>query len=209
MADRVLWLNYRLQGGPFETYQAMTDLSLKSARRFLVGNWQPWIVTADYTDRSFEDGFSDMYRDMFAILRAAHAAGDNTLFLDPDTLFLKPTILFGLLPEMRLFWLTDPPSFEEFEVYLNGGVAYFPAAMNPDLWRFADQGAHLMREWNDSQRILNAMFWAQKPALDLIPQMGWSPNTKNGCPLEEALLIHFNSTRGAENVLTRMREMSV
>lgn len=208
MANRVMWLNYRLAGCDIHTYEAMTELSIASADRYLAGDWTALVLTGDMTCCTFERGFSRMYREMFAALRDCYEAGDSVLFLDPDTLFLRPTEIFGRFDELMLFWLTDPSVAYGFDPYLNAGIVYVPASMDPTLWRFVDDAAPSMSEWNDSQIIFNRMFYAQQPVPELHPELNWSPSVEMPGPLKDAHLVHFNSTRGAPAVLERMRALS-
>lgn len=209
VANRLMYLQYRLTPGDaeFTLYRQMQELSVESAERYLDGPWELEILTGDHSRRPFSEAFSEMYREMFARLRELWSQGDNVLFLDPDVLFLKPTQIFGRFQEFRMFWATDPEQRRHFDPYLNGGIFYLPTTMDARQWRFADAAVRKMREWNDSQDILNEMFWTQQPVPELHPELNWSPNVQSIIPMEDAHLIHFNSTRGAASVLEVMRKM--
>jgi len=207
MANRVMYLHYRLTGGDYKTYESLVEISLASARRYLAGKWSPLILHGDYSNRPYERGFSEMYRIMFQVMRKCYDAGDNVLFLDPDTLFIKETEVFGRFTQMMLFWPTDPAKRRHFDPYLNAGIVYVPATMDAKLWRFAN-AAPMMSEWNDSQDIFNEMFYAQRPVPELHPELNWSPNVPSTIRMDEASLLHFNSTRGALGVLETMRELA-
>ena len=208
MTNLVLWLHYRLTGDAehHAAYGELVNLSLESVRANLQGDWEPMIVGGDYSDRSFAEAYSDMYRDFFFLLRKHHGLGDNVLFLDPDVVCVKPTEIFGRFAEMRLFWHTDPASRLHFDPYLNGGIVYIPASMHPGLWRIVQEWAWTMRQWNDSQDILNHMFYEQRPIPELHPELNWSPHVPSPIDRDQARLLHFNSTRGPEDALAAMRD---
>jgi hypothetical protein len=83
--------------------------------------------------------------------------------------------------------------------------------MDSRLWRFTAKAAD-MKEWNDSQDILNEMFYAQKPVPKLHPELNYQPFVDSPIGLGEAHFVHLNSTRSHLNnrpysAVQRMREM--
>ena len=205
MANRIVWLNYRLRSREEQNlYAEMADISHRSAVRYLEGDWEGETLTGDLSRLPFDEAVGWMYRHLFGHLRRRHNAADNVLHLDPDVVFVKPTRIFGRFREMRLFWHTDPARRLAFDPYLNGGVVYIPASMDGRLWRFTRRP---LREWNHSQDALNQIFYAQQPVPGLHPELNWSPNVPSPIGRDEAHVVHLNSTRGAESALERMREM--
>lgn len=208
MANHVLWLHYRLTTQEeFKTYAELLALSLASARKHLRGDWEPLIIGGDHSHLPYNEAVSAMYCDLFDHLQRLYDEGHNILHLDPDVAFVKPTRIFGRFRSMRLFWHTDPPQRNEFDPYLNAGVVYLPASMDPALWQFVDYDAAGMREWNDSQDIFNRMFYDQHPVPRLRPRLNWSPNVPSPIGERRAQVVHLNSTRGADEALERMREL--
>lgn len=207
MSNYVVRLDFRLRGVDREVYRAMTLLSQRSCDNYLEGDWSTYTLARDFNDRSYERGYSDMYRCLFRVLQDLHEGGHNVLHLDPDTLLMGPVQIFDHFQEMRLFWPTDPGKRRHFDPYLNAGVVYIPASMPALLWNFAVTAAANMREWNDSQDIFNEMFYAH-PCLPLLhPELNWQKYVPSPIPQEGALILHFNSTRGASEVLDEMKAL--
>jgi hypothetical protein len=207
MANKVVWLNYRLSSLEEQTtYAEMVRLSHRSAERYLDGDWDAELLVGDWSHLPFDEAVSRMYRQLFRHLRRRHAEGHNVLHLDPDVALVKPTRIFGRFREMRLFWHTDPAKRGQYDPYLNGGVVYLPASMDGQLWRFARRP---LREWNHSQDVLNRMFYAQQPVPGLHPELNWSPNVPAPIAARDAHLIHLNATRGPEQAHDWLRALVI
>ena len=206
----LMQLHYRLgtDTDVYDTYGEILEVSIESYRRHLEGDWHPVVLRGDYSQYPFLVGVNKMYSDMFAALRTHYREGDNVLFSDSDVVCVKPTRIFGEYQDLRLFWHTDPMRHRGFDPYLNGGIVYVPATMDPSLWQIVDERVSGMQEWDDSQVILNKMFYSQHPVPYLVPSLNWSPIVPSDVDWKYVSLVHFNSTRGAEAVLADMKEMT-
>jgi hypothetical protein len=148
--------------------------------------------------------------------------------------FVKPTKIFDVFNEFRLFNWTDPKSWYEpnqynktFDNLFNNDLQYYPHNMNPELWRVERQmrsewqpGSD-MNNYNNQQIIHNTMFWSQgldwsdahRP--DLFYQAQWLPwqpvesqDEWNQCSYSEASVIHWHSSRHSPTKLECMRQVN-
>jgi len=189
-------------------YNRMHELSLASARHFLRGDWEPIVF-----DQPAESRVT-MFRDNWYRLRDLwHSEPCNVLYLDSDTVFVKPTEIFGRWSEYRLFNWTTPPQHPEFPHYFNAAVRYHPHTMSADTWALGDRIAQNwnLDIWDQEQLIFNAMFWSQNLAFEDAhhPEMNWQAPTGqtleqlaqhaqlNTFPIQHARIIHYHGTRGS------------
>jgi hypothetical protein len=198
-----------------EAYTTMCDLSRSSAKRYLQGEWEEIIITDPADTRV--DVFRDNWKRIWDLW---HNEPCNILYLDSDTLFIKPTVMFGRFKEFRLFNNTDPKRNHMFNEYLNAGVRYYPSTMSEEVWQI---GAEMAKNWNigiwdQEQLIFNKMFWSQNVEDWHHPELNWQgmnlrnndPDSldyhkaKNKLEIAHAHILHFSGSRGAETTVDIM-----
>jgi hypothetical protein len=202
----------------YQKYQAMHQLSLASYQRFLGGTWELKFFEGDVDNinQAFE-------RTFWAIHDLWHSEPCNILYTDPDTMAVKVLNPWGQYPHFTMFNYTDPRSFDkpnrynkQFDHFFNAGVRYFPSTMSRDIWA---SGAEMARNWDyetydTEQIILNTMLWDQPvQRIDVLnPYMAYQafhPDIRvsdqwNGLRLGDAGILHFHSSRDAQNRLEIM-----
>jgi len=189
-------------------YDRMHQLSLASARHFLRGQWEPIVFTEPAESRV------EMFQANWHRLRDLwHSEPCNVLYLDSDTVFVKPTEIFGRWSEYRLFNWTTPSQTDQFAHYFNAAVRYHPVTMSAETWAVGDELAKDWRLdiWDQEQIIFNTMFWSQGLTFEDAhhPEMNWQAPTGttlpevaehghfNTYPIQHARIIHYHGTRGS------------
>lgn len=202
-------------------YKEMYATSRASARKFLAGEWEEILHSAPCLDaRMFQIAQWYLVKELW------FREPCNILCMGADTMFIKPTEVFGRWNTMRLFNYTDPRNHPEFTNYFNDDVRYFPHDMDPAIWelgerRMAEWFSHQQAHWDLGQLINNTMFWNQ--SIDdndrLHPYMNWmshnlrdlSPESLaathrwNRFPFESVHVMHFNGSRGPAATLDIMK----
>jgi len=200
-------------------YDTMNRISRLSAEKFLQGDWESIVWTDPAPSRL------EIFKRNWARIRDLwHQEPCNILYLDSDTMFLRPTEIFGRFQEFRVFNWTDPKSTPLFANYYNAGVRYYPASMSPELWQLGDSMAADWQDhnWGMEQDIFNTMFWRQSiPDADRHhPELNWQgmqmtiPDPRmqqaheqwNQCPLSRAHIIHVHGSRSATNTAKLMTD---
>lgn len=192
--------------GVREAYDVMFQASQAAARQNLRGRWEEVVITDTCDTRlaMFKNNWQRI-RDLW------HSEPCNILFMDSDSIMVKPVEIFGRFPEFRLFNWTTPPQHPQFENYFNCAVRYYPAHMNPKLWELGDS---LAANWDNSiydyeQLMFNAMFWSQGITWEDAhhPELNWQAENGlnlpelnkhsqfNTFPLGHARIIHYHGTR--------------
>jgi hypothetical protein len=189
-----------------ESYQKMFEASLASAQKNLRGRWEP--VVFDDMATSRVDMFQKNWQKIHALW---HSEPCNILYLDSDTIMVKPVEMFGRFPDFRMFNWTTPPTHEQFEHYFNAAVRYYPAHMKPETWRIGEEIAENwnLNIWDQEQVIFNKMFWSQGLAWEDAhhPELNWQAESGlklpelaahgafNTMPIEHARIVHYHGTR--------------
>jgi len=192
--------------GVREAYDVMFQASRAAAKQNLRGRWTEVII--DDTCATRLDMFKNNWR---RVRELWHTEPCNILFMDSDSIMVKPVEMFGRFPEFRLFNWTTPPRHAEFENYFNCAVRYFPAHMNPAVWALGDE---LAAKWDNSiydyeQLMFNHMFWSQGISWEDAhhPELNWQAENGmnigelnahsqfNTLPLGHARIIHYHATR--------------
>lgn len=206
-----------------EFYSKMYDISRRSARRFLAGDWETVVFRSAVLDvRQF------CIAQWYAIKELWHQEPCNILWMGSDTMFVRETEIFGQYDQMRLFNYTDPRTIHDITHYFNDDVRYYPASMDPEVWdlgerRMRDWFGHAEVKWDLGQMIHNYQFWSQK--LDtktvLDPRLNWSAHSLrsitpdhihphehwNQCSLDQAHVVHFSGSRGGEGAVKIMNDL--
>jgi hypothetical protein len=202
-------------------YDQMFKISRSSARKFLHGEWEEIVYTDPAPSR-----LAIFQRNWQRIHDLWHQEPCNILYLDSDTMFLKPTEMFGRFLDYRLFNWTDPKSCEGFSNLYNAGVRYYPSTMSKDLWTVGNKMAHNWdpTNWNQEQEIFNTMFWQQSVPDPHHPELNWQGmhlrlwqtysdaiaylNNWNTIPITDAHIIHVHGSRNAVETADCMMKIS-
>jgi hypothetical protein len=192
--------------GVRESYDAMFQASLASVQQNLRGAWTGIVIDQEQPTRlaMFKNNYTQI-RDLW------HSEPCNILFVDSDTVMVKPVEIFGRWPEFRLFNWTTPPRHSLFDNYFNCAVRYYPAHMSPKVWAIGDRE---FRAWDNSiydheQLMFNHMFWSQGLTWEDAhhPELNWQAENGmtlpqlaehaqfNNLPLGQARIIHYHGTR--------------
>jgi len=187
----------------------LLKVSAASYRRNLAGPWTLETLQEDLTHLATADAWHHMTAELFDMLHDHWQRGDNVLRVDVDTVCVKPTEIFGRYQRMFLPWMTC--CFDSrYPTYMNGGVAYYPAAMEARTWEI---GAAMVRRydyqtWADDQRLWNDMFWSQSERPTPDPSLNFSPHVSSPLLIDEAQIIHLHQTRNRAEALKQMRELT-
>jgi hypothetical protein len=202
-------------------YQRMFEISRSSAKKFLQGPWEEVVYTDPAPSR-----LAIFQRNWQRIHDLWHSEPCNILYLDSDTIFIKPTVIFERFPEYRLFNWTDPKQWPGFENLYNAGVRYHPSTMSEDLWTKGNEMAKNWdpNNWCQEQEIFNTMFWSQNVADPHHPELNWQAmhlrlwhqhpeavpflNEWNTVPLTAAHIIHVHGSRDAVETANCMAEIA-
>lgn len=184
---------------PYGVYDEMAELARRSFRKYLVGDWDEYIHwKADWTE---------LWKSMFYTCRDLCQQGHNVFVIGADTIATKPVEVFGRYDNLMMFWHTDPPVRKPFPGYMNSELLYIPANLTERLWRIGEKMiTDVSAKWDYDriQVIWNYMYWAQKPAPGLVPQLHWSPEVPSPISESEASILHFHASRGPEKMLAEM-----
>lgn len=123
MTNILLMLDYTLSDNS-EEYAEMTRLSSNSYKKNLAGDWSLDILRKDFSHLPRKEALNQMWQDCIWAMFDHWVDGTNVLYVDSDTLMVKPTEIFGRWDRLQLFWPTDPSAAYGFDPYLNGGVVY-------------------------------------------------------------------------------------
>jgi hypothetical protein len=219
MKNYVIWTNCKITEtlpqhgieaagtpGVQESYQKMFDISVASARHNLRGEWEGIEFGGTFASRV--EMFKANWERIYALW---HQEPCNILYLDSDTIIIKPIEIFGRFSEYRLFNWTTPPKHEQFEHYFNAAVRYYPASMSAETWEIGDTIAQNwdLDIWDQEQVIFNRMFWSQGLRWEDIhhPELNWQAESGltipelaahvqfNTLPISHARVIHYHGTR--------------
>ena len=200
-----------------QTYQQMYQLSRQTARHFLQGPWQEFCIKSPVLDARL-----NAIHCWYQVKELWHQERCNILCMGADTLFIKPTDIFGRFAEMRLFNYTDPRQHWEFPDYFNDDIRYFPATMSPGVWDYGERMMHRWfdesdpdRDWAVGQIIHNYMFWsqgfrteqAQRPelAFQVLHYDEELDSAWNRTEFDRAQVLHLHSSRNNLHTLQVMQ----
>jgi len=225
-----IWKDTKDEGDIYDLYRQLCLESLASTRHFLGGDWEYILF-----DEDIEHINKAMPLNNDRTYELWHKEPCNILWVGPDVQFVKPTEIFGVFNEFRLFNWTDPKSWYEpnqynktFDNLFNNDLQYYPATMDPKVWEIERT---MRAEWAETedmnsycnqQIVHNTMFWSQNLAWEdahhpeLFYQAQWLPDRAsvevqdqwNGCKYEDAQIIHWHSSRHAPTKLECMKQVN-
>jgi hypothetical protein len=196
-------------------YSQINKISRDSAKKYLQGTWEEIVYTDPAPSRT-----AIFQRNWQRIHDLWHKEPCNILYLDSDTIIIRPTEIFDRFAEFRVFNWTDPKFNEKFENLYNAGVRYYPATMSRDLWTVGNEMAKNwdLDNWNQEQEIFNTMFWQQHVSDPHHPELNWQGmilhqrshqavdllNQWNALPIDNAHIIHVHGSRNIEETVNVM-----
>ena len=199
-------------------YNEMYDISRASAKKFLAGTWQEIKHTAPVLDaRMFQIAQWYMIKELW------FQEPCNILIMGADTMFLRPTEIFGQFKEMRMFNYTDPKTHPEHPHNFNDDIRYYPATMDPAVWDLGERlmsqwFSHAESDWACGQHIHNHMLWSQGVSVEemLKPQLAWQAMGSNDqeatnwnkCAYHEAHILHLHGSRNNQNRRDVMKQLA-
>jgi len=150
-------------------YRAMSEIVEHSVRTHLEGDFE----VVRFEDEV--DSYQEIFHRNWNNVRSAWEPGNNILFLDTDTIMIKPTKVFGEFERFQMFNYTDPKTLSgqdannrygiQHEHYFNAGVRYYPGDMSEAVWAngqaLADNWDYSV--WGTEQIIFNKMQFDQDP----------------------------------------------
>lgn len=199
-------------------YDEMYKVSRASAKKFLKGDWQEIKFTSPVKDVRWYQ-----IAQWYAIKELWYKEPCNILAMGSDTLFIKPTDIFGQYNKMMMFNYTDPKSHSEFKHYFNDDIRYYPATMDPEVWSVGERlmdnwFKHEEKNWAWGQLLHNYQFWSQDVNVNevLDPTMAWQAfgldedqgKIFNNCDINDAKILHFHGSRDADPRLEVMRHIA-
>jgi hypothetical protein len=206
-----------------QKYQDMYDISRATARAFLKGPYEEIIFQAPVLDNRLYQ-----IAQWYCIKELWFKEPCNILWMGADTMFVKPTEIFGRFNEMRLFNYTDPRQHDKLKCYgaghyFNDDIRYYPAIMDHKSWavgeeHMADWFVPPHNIWDCGQIIHNHQFWCQDiPADDIEhPELAYQmvqgsierDNQWNGIPIQNAHILHLHGSRNADDRVQAMRQIA-
>lgn len=215
-----------------DLYQEMYAISRASARRFLQGDWEEIKFSAPVLNaRMFQIAQWYLIRELW------FREPCNILSVTADVMMVQPVSIFDEFQRMMLFNYTDPKCHPDLKCYADGqghyfndAVTYFPHSMDKSIWqlgerRMKDWFTHAQADWDCGQLIHNHMFWAQhrseevrvRPDLNFSAHVlrstdprviGHHEDWNLGMRFNQARVLHFAGSRGAEGTLAIMQTMA-
>lgn len=146
------WKDTKSEGDIYETYHELCIQSLSSTRHFLEGDWEYILF-----DEDIENIDDAMPLNNDRVYELWHKEPCNILWVGPDVQFVKPTKIFGMFNEFRLFNWTDPKKWDapnqynkQFENLFNNDLQYYPHTMDPELWAIERK---MRANWNKKFKL--------------------------------------------------------
>jgi hypothetical protein len=206
------------EGDLYPIYEKMNTLSEASFFHHLQGDWELINLVSEAKD------VNHVFRQQFqSIWEIWNREPCNILYCGSDTQMLQPTTVFGQYQHFLLFNYTDPKSFGPCTHFLNADIRYYPSTMRRDTWEYGLQQISDLTWWNSDQLLYNQMVWGQGLGAEKVinPRMAYQgfmlpgdDNIKarsdmwNGCFLEEANIVHWHGSRGADQKLELMQTIN-
>jgi hypothetical protein len=130
----------------FHEYELMHQLSIKSFRKNLLGEWTLIELTGD--QENIHTCFINTARAIQEIWHTNYPC--NILYTNADTLCVHALDIFGHFDEFRMFTEDDPLVFDANATEwqnknANAGVRYYPSSLDTEFWNNYDAA---LKNWN-------------------------------------------------------------
>jgi hypothetical protein len=206
------------EGDLYPIYKQMNELSEQSFFHFLDGDWELINLVSEATDVNHV--FRQQFQSIWEIWQQEPC---NIFYCGSDTQMIKPTKVFDQYQHFLLFNYTDPKSFGPCTHFLNADIRYYPSTMSRDMWDWALAQTKTLDWWNGDQLLYNQMVWSQGLGSEKVinPRMAYQgfmlpgddtvrdiSNQWNGCRIDDAHLIHWHGSRGAQAKLELMQSIN-
>lgn len=150
----------------YDLYHAMHEMVMHSASEF---------IQEDFEFEIFEyevNNYQEVFHKNFQLVYDLWKEGNNVLFLDTDTMLIRPVEVFGQFENFQMFNYTDPKFLQGKDAenkyglqhphYFNAGVRYYPKDMPQEVW---DLGWKYAKDWDyniwgTEQIIFNEMMFS-------------------------------------------------
>ena len=224
MINYFITSNYNITGETYGDvnrlgYEELTKLCNESFKKNLLNDFK--IITLKGTAPSYHV----MNRNIYDRIKQLYFGENcNILYVDSDTVCVKPTDIFGTSDHFRMYEIRNqfrsafPANvpkylFECFPQWFMSNLRYYPAGMDQSCW---DAGDALVKDWIDVWAyeciIYNAMFYVQKVRDPLEYQnqllnFQYVPGQTDESMLEHAQIIHVQATRGIDEAIKRAKEI--
>lgn len=219
------WKDTANEGDIYETYKAMYQYSRASLKHFLADSWTEICFTEEiqHINMAARISWNNIYN-------LWHSEPCNIFVVGPDVSMVRPTKIFDVFKEFRMFNWTDPKSFTDpnpwnitHKDYFNGDLMYFPHTMSREVWKIYEQMIPHYRDsaWGDDQVIANQMFWSQnipwqeahRPDLFYMAHLlPWRPVREmdewNCYKMNQAHTIHWAGSRHSPTRLNLMMKIN-
>lgn len=206
------------EGDLFAHYKKMAKLSEASFFHFLEGDWE--LIKLESEAKDVNHVFRQQFLSIYEIWKSEPC---NIFYCGADTQLIKPTKVFGEYNHFMMFNYTDPKSFGPCSHFLNADVRYYPSTMKQEMWDWCLYQMKDLTWWNSDQLLYNQMVWNQGLGHEQVidPKMAYQgfmlpgddnqrvlSDTWNNCKLDEAHLIHWHGSRGADQKLGIMQSIN-
>lgn len=204
------------EGDLYPMYQQMDKISKASFAHNLQGNWEliNLVSQADDVNHVFRQQFQAIYE----IWKSEPC---NILYCGSDTQMIQPTEVFGKYQHFMMWNYTDPKEYGPCSHFLNADIRYYPGTMRQGIWDYALYQMKDLTWWNSDQVLYNLMVWGQglgaEQVIDpkmayqgfMLPQLSQRLSDEwNGCTINEAHIVHWHGSRGAQLKLDLMASIN-
>lgn len=213
------WKDRSSEGDLYKIYSRLQQISHASFAHNMKGDWEYVLLETevDQVLQVFRNNFEQIYK-----LREENGPC-NILFCGLDAQMIQPTEIFGRWDKFMMFNYTDPRSNSRFQHNFNCDVRYYPAEMEQKWWDYTLSASENLTVWEQEQNIYNDILWGQGVTVDQVldPSLGFQAHMMAGpdnnaafaCQwnqfdINQAHIIHWHSSRGAQNRVDTMTEVS-
>jgi len=208
--------NRAWEGDLYPMYEKMDKISKASFKHHLQGDWELINLVSEAED------VNHVFRQQFqAIYKIWKEEPCNILYCGSDTQMIKPTEVFDQYQHFMMWNYTDPKEYGPCSHFLNADIRYYPHTMRQGIWDYAIYQMKDLTWWNSDQVLYNLMVWGQglgaEQVIDpkmayqgfMLPQQPQSlSDSWNGCTIQEAHIIHWHGSRGAQQKLNLMQSIN-
>lgn len=206
------------EGDLFPMYEQMNRLSEASFAHFLEDDWE--LINLVGSAQDVNHVFRQQFQTIYQIWKQEPC---RIFYCGSDTQMIRYTKVFGRYNNFLLFNYTDPKKFGPCQHFLNADIRYYPETMSQDTWDWALAQTKTLDWWNSDQLLYNQMVWCQGLGADQVidPRMAYQgfmlPGDEraqqmsdhwNNCKLQDASIIHWHGSRGAQAKLELMQSIN-